>query len=431
MNQFLRREFLKGAAASAPLLMTSPIARAAGANDRIRAAVIGLGGRGRDHMLSLSKIPGVEVATFCDPDENQMAKRASEFERVTGRKPKLVPDLRRVFEDRDIDVVTIAACNHWHALATVWACQAGKHVYVEKPVSHDIVEGQRMVEASRRYNRIVQGGTQRRSSDRFQRAIALLHSGTIGELYMGRWLFTGPRDSIGFRDPEPPPSNLHWDLWLGPAPEQAFHRNLVHYNWHWFWDFGNAEMGNNGVHSMDVLRWGLRKGLPNRIQSLGGRYGYKDQAQTPNTQTAQFEYEDGTKILCEIRGLYSNEQSGMHFYGAKGSMHVDQQGDFEIFLGRTAKPDMQSKDTGSPDDMETGHFKSFLNAVRTGDRGKLTCDIEEADQSTALCHLANISYRLKRELRFDPASRRFLGDAEADAILSRAGRAPFSIGDKV
>jgi len=430
-NQVLRRDFLKRAGAAAPLLMAGPFARAAGANDRIRAAVIGLGGRGRDHMRLLAQIPDVEVVTFCDPDENQMRQKASEFESATGKRPKLVPDVRSVLEDRDIDVITIAACNHWHALATVWACQAGKHVYVEKPVSHDIVEGQKMVEAARKYNRIVQAGTQRRSSDRFRKAIALLHSGAIGDVYLGRWLFTGPRDSIGFREPEPPPPNLHWDLWLGPAPEQRFNRNLVHYNWHWFWDFGNGEIGNNGVHSMDILRWGMQKGLPSRIQSLGGRFGYKDQAQTPNTQSAQFEYADGTMILCEIRGLYSNEQSGMHFYGSKGSLHLDQQGNFEIFLGRATKPDLQSKDMGDPDQMEVGHFSNFLSAVRANDRRKLTCDIAEGDQSTALCHLANISYRLKRELRFDPASRRFLGDAEADALLSRAGRAPFRIGEAV
>ncbi len=182
---------------------------------------------------------------------------------------------------------------------------------------------------------------------------------------------------------------------------------------------------------MDVLRWGLRKGLPGRIESLGGRYGYTDQAQTPNTQTAQFEYEDGVKILCEIRGLYSNEQSGMHFYGSKGSMHLDQQGNFEIFLGRSAKADLRSRDQGDPNQMEVGHFSNFVDAVRAGDRGKLTCEIEDAEQSTMLCHLANISYRLKRELRFDSVSRSFHGDAEADALLGRAGREPFRIANKL
>jgi len=417
MNPIDRRSFL---------LSFPAIARSA-ANDRVRVALIGAGGRGKDLLRNASAVPGVEVATICDPDETRMRQMAEQATARIGKSPALQADLRRVIEDRDIDAVILTCCNHWHALATIWAVQAGKHVYVEKPVSHDVDEGTRMVAAARRYKRVVQGGTQRRSSERFRKAIAYLHSGGIGDIYMARWLFTGPRDSIGFRSPEEPPADLHWDLWLGPAPKQPFHRNLVHYNWHWFWDFGNGEMGNNGVHYLDVIRWALKKGAPRRIYSNGGRFGYRDQAQTPNTQVAQMQYEDGVEILCEIRGLYSNEETGMHFYGSKGVMHLDRAGNFQVYAGRSRKPELVVDEGWGGDAEEVGHFRNFIDAVRANDKGLLNCDIEEAECSTLLCHLANISYRLKREVHFDAASRRFVGDSEADALLGRTGRPPFSL----
>src|SRR5579859_2451496 len=236
-----RRDFITTAAMAggAQLLGTS---RAwAGANDRIRVAIIGTGGRGRDHMRDCAKISGVEVAAFCDPDETRMAQRAAEFEKLTGAKPALQQDLRRVLEDKNIDVVTIATCNHWHSLAAIWAMQAGKHVYVEKPVCHDFHEGSQMVAASRKYNRLVQGGTQRRSNGYVRRAIQALREGVIGDVYMARCIHYQQRESLGFKTPETPPSTLNWDLWVGPGPMQPFHRNLVHYNWHWFWDFGTAK----------------------------------------------------------------------------------------------------------------------------------------------------------------------------------------------
>jgi predicted dehydrogenase len=398
-------------------------------SDRLRVALIGAGGRGRDLLHTACATPGVELAAICDPDEERARSLIAEAESLNSRKPRQASDLRRIYEDREIDAVILTCCNHWHALGTVWAVQAGKHVYVEKPVSHDIAEGQRMVEAARKYNRIVQGGTQRRSSPRFRRAISMLHSGVIGEIYMARWLFTGPRDSLGFKDAETPPASLHWDLWLGPARQQPFHRNLVHYNWHWFWEFGNGEMGNNGVHSMDVVRWALNKGLPKRIHSSGGRFGYKDQGQTPNTQIATFEYDDGVQVLCEIRGLYSDEPTGMHFYGSKGSMHLEPWGASKIVLGR--KKEAEPELTALEETQEASHFLNFTAAIRAGKPELLNCDIAEAEQSTAMCHLANISYRLGRELRFDPARRRFTGDEEADRMLAREYRKPFVMPERV
>jgi predicted dehydrogenase len=436
-----RREFLEhsGVAFGAPLVMGKSLV-GAGANDRLRAAIIGLGGRGRDHMNLLAKVEGVEVAAFCDPDETQMAKRAAEFESATGRRPRLEPDLRRIFDDRSIDLVTIAACNHWHALASIWACQAGKHVYVEKPVAHDPFEGRQMVKASRKYDRLIQGGTQRRSNGRIRRAIQGLREGIIGELYMARCIHFQQRDSLGFKPPEPPPSTLHWDLWVGPGPQQPFHRNLVHYNWHWFWDFGNGELANNGVHYIDIARWGLNQDLPVRIHSTGGRFGYKDQGQTPNTQVASYEFQNGARMTCEIRGRYSNSeselQSGVFFYGSEGYMVIDPSGaaTIKVFRGNSKKPE---PDLGKLDDVDLyendqiSHFHNFVDALRAGKREQLTAEINETYLSTMFSLLGNISYRLRRELRFDPEAGRFAGDAEADQMLAGKYRAPFVVPEQV
>jgi predicted dehydrogenase len=211
-----------------------------------------LGGRGGDHLKLAAKVPGVEVATFCDPDETQLQKRGAQFEQLTGKRTAFEQDLRRVLDDKSIDAVTIATCNHWHALAAIWASQ--------------------------KYNRLMQGGTQRRSNGYFRAAIQALREGVIGDVYMARCIHYQLREPLGFKTPEPPPPALKWDLWVGPGPMQPFHRNLVHYNWHWFWDFGNGELANNGIHYIDVARWGLNRGLPSRIHSTGGRFGYKDQA---------------------------------------------------------------------------------------------------------------------------------------------------------
>ena len=434
-----RRDFITAAVAAggAHLLETSR-ARAA-ASDRIRVAVIGLGGRGRDHMRDCAKVSGVEVAAFCDPDETRMAQRAAEFESLAGKKPALHQDLRRVLEDRNIDAVTIATCNHWHALAAIWACQAGKHVYVEKPVCHDFFSGAQMVAASRKYDRLVQGGTQRRSSGYVRRAIQALREGIIGDVYMARCVHYQKRDSLGFKDSENTPGTLNWDLWVGPGPMQPFNRNLHPYNWHWFWDFGNGELGNNGIHYIDVARWGMNKGLPSKIYSTGGRFGYKDQGQTPNTQLTTYQFGDGTEMVVEIRGRYTNSEggvsSGLMFYGSKGYMTSDGDSDkFKVFLEgrRTPEPDLgKLDDVDRSGDEELSHFQNFFDAVRAGKRDMLTAEINETYLSTAFCLLGNISYRMKRELRFDPGADRFVGDREADEMLRDKYRAPFSIPDKV
>ena len=230
----------------------------------------------------------------------------------TGKRPKIDSDMRRIFEDKEIDAVTIATTNHWHTLTAIWAMQAGKDVYVEKPVSHNIWEGTKLVETARKYNRIAAGGTQRRWWGRFRKAMELIHGGAIGDIYQANFFFPGNRDSIGFKEPKEPPAWLNWDLWVGPAPMQPYHENLVHYNWHWFWDFGNGELGNNGIHLIDVVRWGCRRNCRCVSSSTGGRFGYKDQGQTPNTQNVTWTYEDGSMIVGQLRGLYT---AGAHVLG--------------------------------------------------------------------------------------------------------------------
>jgi predicted dehydrogenase len=322
-------------------------------------------------------------------------------------------------------------------LAAIWAAQAGKHVYVEKPVCHDLFSGAQMVAAAQKYNRLIQGGTQRRSSGYVRRAIQAIRDGVIGEVYMARCVHYQRRDSLGFKDSENPPASLNWDLWVGPARMQQFNANLHPYNWHWFWDFGNGELGNNGIHYIDIARWGLNKTFPSKIYSSGGRFGYKDQGQTPNTQLTTYQFEDGKELVVEIRGRFSNSDgdltSGLIFYGSKGYMISDHNHDkFKIYLeGRNApEPDLPGlADLASTSEAEAthAHFRNYFDAVRAGKREMLAAEIHETYQSTAYCLLGNISYRLKRELHFDSSSQRFVGDSEANAMLRDQYRKPFTV----
>jgi predicted dehydrogenase len=332
-----------------------------------------------------------------------------------------------VFDDKNVDAVIVANTNHWHALTAIWAMQAGKHVYLEKPVSHNIFEGGKMVEAARKYDRIVQGGTQRRSSGRVRKAMQMLHDGVIGDIYLAKWSFAGRRDSIGFKPVEEPPSWLNWDLWLGPAQEQPFHRNLVHYNWHWFWDFGGGELANNGPHYVDIARWGIRRELPVKIHCWGGRFGYKDQAQTPNTQSVTWDYGDGVAIVAELRGLYTGEQTGWDFFGSKGHMHF--KGDIQpvITLGRNKQPEPPVEMPREGDN----HYANFVEAVRARNRALLNAEVRETHLSTALCHLGNIAYRVGREVRFDPKRERFIDAPDADKLLTREYRKPYIVPERV
>jgi predicted dehydrogenase len=413
-----RRRFLAAAAGSAAL--------ASAADDPVRIAIIGVGERGTDHLKAFAKVPFVQIGAVVDPDANRAETAAGWVRQNTGVSPTATPDMRVVFDDKNIDAVVVATTNLWHTLTAIWAMQAGKDVYVEKPVSHNIFESQQLVAAARKYNRIVQGGTQRRSDGKFRRAMQLIHDGLLGDIYLAKWIFTRERESIGFKPIEPPPSWLNWDLWLGPAQEQPYHANLVHYNWHWFWDFGNGELGNNGIHLVDVSRWGIHKTLPVKVTSWGGRWGYKDQGETPNTQTVNWEYEDGSAIIGEIRTLYTTEPMFWDFFGTKGSMHIKANGDFEVTLGRNEKPEPPYEPLPSVE-----HQLNFAEAVRSRDRGKLNAEVQETAWSTTLCHLGNIAYRVGGQLEFDPKEQRFPHSDEANKLLKRNYRKPYIIPDEV
>lgn len=410
-----RRHFLLSASTAASSLGW------AAASDRVRVAVIGVGSRGSAHIKEILPVANMEIATLVEPDGARAEAASSMIFKQTGKRPTIESDLRRMLENKDIDAVTIATPNHWHTLAAIWAMQAGKDVYVEKPVSHNIFEGQKLVETARRLNRVAAGGTQRRWWGRFRKAIELVHAGHIGDIYQTNFLFPGQRDSIGFKPVKQPPANLNWDLWLGPAQEEPYHENLVHYNWHWFWNFGNGELGNNGIHLIDVLRWGTKKKMPVKVYSTGGRFGYKDQAQTPNTQTVTWTYEDGTSMVGELRGLYTQETMSWDFFGTKGHMHINSDGKFTVRMGREK---VNEPEVEYPANLD--HFANFADAVRARDPKKLHAEIEETSISTAYCHLGNISYRLGRELEFDPGTMRFK-DEEANKYLSRHYRSPYVV----
>jgi predicted dehydrogenase len=470
---------------------TKSSGRVLGANDTVHVAVAGLNGRGSEHVGQFGRMPGVAITYLVDPDTRTYAKRLTQIEHAQkgGHAPSTVQDIRRALDDKSVDAVSVATPNHWHSLITIWACQAGKDVYVEKPCSHNVHEGRIAVEAARRYNRIVQHGTQGRSSRDWALAAAAIQSGQFGKLLVSRALCYKFRDSIGVKSPATPPPQLDFDIWLGPAPRQPYHENLVHYNWHWFWDFGNGDIGNQGVHQMDVARWlipashGASATYPKTVLSIGGRFGYRDQGQTANTQISIMDFGD-TQLIFEVRGL---KTSGFHGQKVGNFAHLEEGmivgGDEDRSTGVKFYP--EGKAAAVPlaklvkIEVERGpgkgHFANFIAAVRSRKVEDLNADILEGHYSAALCHLANISYRLGQEvpfsaptkafgddkeayetfgrteehlmndgvaldglnyrlgrkLSFDAATESFVGDAEANQFLTRPYRTPFVVPDRM
>lgn len=436
MSEQNRRTFIKTSVAAA-----AGARGVLGANDRINVAVIGLRGRGRDHMQTFTKASGCRVAAICDIDQEQIAKGQKLLEKLDGPKPETYTDLRKVFENKNIDAVSIAAPNHWHVLATVWACQAGKDVYVEKPASHNIWEGRRAVEAARKYDRIVQCGLQARSLEHYRRAIDLVHQGGLGKIYMAKGLCYKRRKSIGTKPDGPVPPGVDYDLWVGPAAMRPFNPNRFHYNWHWFWNTGNGDIANQGVHEMDIARWGLGKSTaPTKVTSMGGKFVYDDDQETPNTQLAAFKYDD-CEQLFEVRGLITGTEGnmtleddshyiGVIFMGSEGFLTVDSNG-YQVFMGEKRQRTQYVKHI-EPEPWSTlPHVENFLKAVRSRKRSDLNCDIDEAHTSTTLCHLANTSLRLGRTLTFDPKTESYGSDSEANATLTRTYREPFVVPKQV
>jgi predicted dehydrogenase len=420
-----------------------------GANDRVNVAVIGIRGQGGGHINSycgLKDSKNVRVRTICDVDEQYFAPKSKVVLDKTGDTPKTEWDMRKVFEDKDVHAVSIATPNHWHALATVWACQAGKHVYVEKPATYGVWEGRKMVEAARKYNVRVQTGTQNRSIPGVMQAIKFLHDGGIGDVFMAKGTCYKPRDSFGIAPDGTPPSSLHYDMWLGPAPMRPYNEKRVHYNWHWFWATGGGDTANQGPHQFDIARWGLNKNEhPLTIYSMGNIYGIDPkecEQETPNTQTSLFKYKDGKMLEFETRGRYTNTESdlkidiGNMFYGTDGYMEING-GRWAAYRKRENKPFAGSNVENVADKPATGaylaapggssHYGNFIDAIRSGKNEDLHCDILEGYMSAALPALANISYRMKRELTFDNATEKFVKDKEADALLTRDYRSPYTV----
>ncbi|MBC7854092.1 MAG: Gfo/Idh/MocA family oxidoreductase [Pirellulaceae bacterium] len=491
MTRLSRRRVLQAAAASAvfPLFTisgTKASGRVIGANDTINVGVAGINGRGQEHITQLAKEEKVRITHLIDPDQTIWEARVKAVEAKNGHRPTPVQDLRKVLDDKNLDVVTVATCNHWHSLLTIWACQAEKDVYVEKPISHNVFEGRKCVEAAARYGRVVQHGTQQRSSQSRADEIAALQSGKYGKLLVSKGYCCKPRWTIKYKPVEAPPPSLDWNIWVGPAPMQDFHRNLVHYNWHWFWDFGNGDIGNQGVHEMDVARWAIKDGtLPTKVWTLGGRFlpdlpdqGPTDQGQTPNMQLSVMEFGD-VLLVFETRGLVANDKLAKGYPNQVENEYYTTEGMIKggkFYKGGTGEGE---KVSGGEARRVTagGAFGAFIAAVRSRKPEDNNANAEVAHYSAALCHLANISYRLgekitydklsgsigKNEqvkeafeklaannsavglpldqqtytlgptLTFDPATEKFTGDnvEAANALLTRQYRAPFVVPSKV
>jgi predicted dehydrogenase len=434
-----RRHFVMSTAVAAGVKL------ARGANDTIRVACVGIRGRGRAHIQAFNNLPGVEIAALCDIDEAVLQARLNDVEKAGKKRPRGFTDFRKLLEDKSIDAVSIATQNHNHTLQTVWACQAGKDVYVEKPCSYNIFESRQIVAAARKYNRIVQHGTQGRSSPSQRDAEKKLREGVIGDVYMARGLCFKWRDTIGREPDSATPPGVHYDLWLGPAPVRAFNKNRFHYNWHWHWDYGNGDIGNQGIHQMDAARWGLGVRYPVKVSSMGGHFMFDDDQQTPNTQVALFEFNGAAKrklLVFEVRHWISNHEAqigergrrrdantvGNIFYGPKGYMVWDG-GQSHVYLGK--EQELQPGEKIERGESDGGHFGNFLEAMRTRKRENLYAEIEEGAVSSVLVHLANISYRLGRSLTFDAETMTCPGDKEATSMFTRKYRSGFVVPEKV
>jgi predicted dehydrogenase len=481
MKTFTRREFLTSSILSAATMAVLPTfthARARGANDDIRYAVVGFNGRGKDHLKEMSEVKGTRLVALCDVDSKILDREVQRCENQ-GQKVQGYTDIRKLLENRDIDVVTIATPNHWHSLCAVWAIQAGKDVYVEKPVSHNVWEGRQLVKAARQHNRIVQTGTQCRSSSGIQEAIDYIKQGNIGKIIRARGFCYKRRPSIGKVDgPQTPPQSVDYDLWCGPAPKEPLMRKNLHYDWHWVWPTGNGDLGNQGIHQMDLCRWILGEAeLSPRVWSVGGRLGYVDDGTTPNTLIAFHDY-PRAPLIFEVRGLPSAAGSKTmdKYRGVDVGAVADCEGGAMI-IGNYSSATIVDKEgkelkkfSGS-----SSHFANFINAVRSRKQTELKADILEGHLSSALCHTGNISYRLGKTqspeeireqvksmpdlaeavgrmeqhlgannvdlhstpatlgvvLKMDPKAEHFEGNRQANQLLTREYRKPFVVPEKV
>jgi predicted dehydrogenase len=413
-----RRYFLMSAAAAAAARRP-----AVAAGEKVNVAIIGVRGRGKALANEFAILPEANVACFVDVDDNVLRQVADGFEKKHGKRPKLLADMRRVFDDKSIDAVAIATPDHWHAPAAIMACQAGKDVYVEKPCSHNVREGRMLVEAARKYKRIVQHGTQARSRASTQRAIEMVHSGKIGKVLMAKAWDVQKRKDIGHKPDSPVPAGVDYDTWVGPAEWMPFNENRFHYNWHWHWNFGTGDMGNDGAHQVDQARWALGVDYPSEISGMGRKLFFEDDQVTPDTMVVTFNY-PGKVLMFEMRiwNPYKMEgvDNGIAVYGSDGMMQIGRWDDGAAWKLFDSKGKVVMS---SADDKEAGgesHVANFVNCVRT--RQKPNADIEVGYMSALHLHIGNIVARVGRTLKFDAKTESFAGDPEANALLGRKYR---------
>ena len=395
--------------------------------DKVRVAIMGVNGRGSQHIQAFAKVPNAEISYICDVDSRAVTNGLALAEKSgVSKLPQGISDFRRALDNQNVDAISIALPDHWHTPMALMALKAGKHVYIEKPGSHNPAEGELLSKATSSYGKVVQMGNQRRSWPRVQEAIAELHGGAIGNAYYARAWYTNTRQSIGFGKEVAVPEWLDFELWQGPAPRSAFKDNLIHYNWHWFWNWGTGEIVNNGVHFLDLARWGLNVDYAKKAYSSGGRYHFKDDWQTPDTQTASFDFE-GKSILwegrsCNKRGI-NDMGSGVSFHGENGTLEL-LDNSYKIYdnankLVKSAEPTSNTvvDQRGAGFDMDIAHFTNFTNAITKGEQ--LISPYQEIVKSVMLCHLGNISYRTGRALELDNSNGRIKNDKEAMKLWSR------------
>ncbi|MEQ8791112.1 MAG: Gfo/Idh/MocA family oxidoreductase [Pirellulaceae bacterium] len=413
-----RRTFLEGAAAGgvmAGMALSAKAARAAESpSNKVVVGVMGLS-RGRSLAAGFAKQPGCEVKYVCDVDFTRAGSAVDLLVGAGAKKPTAITDFRKILDDKEVDALVCAAPNHWHAPSTILACDAGKNVYVEKPCCHNPREGELMIEAARKHKRAVQMGSQRRSGPGTSAAIKKLHDGLIGDVYLVRAYYANARGSLGHGKPAEVPSYLNYELWQGPAPRMPYLDNRIHYNWHWFWHWGNGELGNNGVHTLDLCRWGADVDYPIHVTSSGGRYCYDDDQQTPDTHTVCFEFEGGKQISWQGTSCHRRSPGFITFFGSKGAMELESNGEHTVFDDKNK----QVERTPSPSLGDAEHLANFLDAIRNDAPLSLNAEIEEGYKSTLLCHLGNIAQRTGRALKCNPENGHILDDAEAMTYWSR------------
>ena len=386
-------------------------------NERIGIAVIGLHGRGKSHLDAYTYDDNAEVVAICDVDTAQFDSAQRKLAERGRRTAKTYQDIRKLLEDKDVDAVSIATPNHWHALAAIWAMQSGRDAYVEKPASHNVTEGRRLEQVRAKFDRVCQVGTQSRSEGSIKSAIQYIHDGHIGKVLLSRGLCYKRRKSIGHFEDSSAPATLAYDIWLGPAPERPFNKNRFLYEWHWNWDYGNGDIGNQGVHQMDIARWALNRTLPESVTGLGGRFGYKDDGQTPNTMIALYDYGDA-KLLFEVRGLETTGLPGTGItvgnivYGTEGFVAFSSSFGKAVAFDNAGKVVKTFKGSGS-------HFSNFVSAVKSHKQSELNCPILDGHYSAALCHLGNISYRLGESLPLGAGGNAVAGDMDLSEAFGR------------